>query len=227
MAYLSFVSDDDLISHVKEVLTKVQTAEATAEQKLYNNIIDPFSALFDAMNQNITLEEWLGQEKTRQVQKTLQNALGDFHQKVLGSIAGWVDAGRGGSFDIKNDNLKIIAEVKNKHNTMNSSSSEATYQKLVNHLRYAEKGYVAYVVFIVPRSWRPLDTPWSPNLQISKLRDDIRQIDGASFYELASGERHALRSLYATLPQVIRDISGRPTGHSEPFVKLFDQVYSK
>ena len=125
MPLLPFISDKDLIKYTKEVLDKTGIAEVEAENKLYSNVIDPFSALFDAMRHNMTLDEWLVQEKARQIQKTLENAVGYFHQKVLGSMAGWENAGLGGSYDVKNSDKKIIAEIK--INLPRPRSSEARY----------------------------------------------------------------------------------------------------
>ncbi|MFO0862566.1 MAG: Eco47II family restriction endonuclease [Candidatus Saccharibacteria bacterium] len=223
---LPFITDELLNKYTKEVLDKAHTAEADAEAKLYSNVIDPFSAVFAATLHDMTLEEWLVQEKSRQIQKTLENALGDFHQKVLGSMPGWENAGKGGSYDIKNETKKIIAEIKNKHNTMNSSSAEAVYQKLAGHLRFSEKDFTAYLVFIIPKPSARYDKEWSPNQRTMTLRDDIRKIDGASFYDLASGNENALKMLYDVLPSVISNIMGT----SEPKVKAtsaFDQLFKR
>lgn len=39
------------------------------EDNIFNNIIDPFSAVFDSQRQGIVPSEWLQQEKARQIQK--------------------------------------------------------------------------------------------------------------------------------------------------------------
>lgn len=57
MAYLSWITDDDLKSCVHEVLTKGMTGIAQAEKSFYRNGVDPFSAVFDAACQGITLEQ--------------------------------------------------------------------------------------------------------------------------------------------------------------------------
>lgn len=229
MPLLPYISDDDLVKYTREVLNKAGMAEVEASNKLYSNVIDPFSAVFDSMRHNFTLDEWLVQEKSRQIQKTLQNAVGEFHQNILGSVEGWQNSGRGGSYDIINNNKKIIAEIKNKHNTMNSSSAEAVYSKLTNHLRFGEKGYIAYVVFIIPKNPKPLNTRWSPNKITMSLREDIRRIDGASFYELATGYNNALKMLYEALPKAVSMvINGSPDKikSSRLYEDLISRAYS-
>jgi len=115
--FLSFISNEDLYNHVRVVLETTQQASDLAEENLYSNVVDPFSALFDALRQKITLVGWASQEKTRQIQKTMQNALGEFHQAVLGSMDGWENLPVGHVIDVRNTKKKIIAEIKNKHNT--------------------------------------------------------------------------------------------------------------
>lgn len=229
MPLLPFISDKTLVKFTKEVLDKAGVAEVEAENKLYSNVIDPFSALFDAIRHNLTLDEWLIQEKSRQIQKTLQNAVGEFHQNILGSMVGWENGGRGGSYDVKNPEKKIIAEIKNKHNTMNSSMAKAVYDNLAGHLQYSEKGYTAYVVYIVPKNPKSLNTRWSPNQRTIALREDIRRIDGLSFYKLATDYPNALHMLYQSLPEAVSMIiNGSPdkVKNSRLFDDLFGRAYN-
>lgn len=85
---LPFISNKDLYEQVAVVLRVAEKATIGAEQKLYKNVIDPFSALFDASYQGISFDQWLKQEQSRQIQKTFQNAIGTFHQAILGSMPG-------------------------------------------------------------------------------------------------------------------------------------------
>jgi H+/gluconate symporter-like permease len=86
MPYLKFISDKDLIIAVGKVVSVIESAEHDAVTNLHKNVVDPFSALFHGVTHAITYTEWIEQEKARQSQKTMQNAIGDFHQNILGSI---------------------------------------------------------------------------------------------------------------------------------------------
>ena len=57
-----------------------------------------------------------------------------FQQSLLGCINGINDLGVGQGCDISNTAGTIFAEVKNKHNTMNSASAGKTYIKMQNQL---------------------------------------------------------------------------------------------
>ena len=129
MAYLTWIKDDSLKNCVGEVLTKGLAGIKKSENEFYKNGVDPFSALFDAACQNVTLAQWSNFERKRQAQKTLQNALGNFHQKLLSQLIGW-EIPALGFIDLVSDKTKIVAEVKNKHNTVKKSELKSVYDEL-------------------------------------------------------------------------------------------------
>lgn len=228
---LPFIKDKDLIQHVETVLKVAKNATNNAEKKMYSNVIDPFSALFDASNQGISLSEWMRQEKSRQIQKTLQNAIGDFHQNILGSMSGWVNLRTGSVSDLSNKSKKIIAEVKNKYNTTKGNHKVAIYDDFKKMLARDYTGYIAYYVEIIPQGRRVYDKPFTPSDNRKKKRrpknKDIRIIDGKSFYSLASGHQDALKELYLILPSVIGKILGKKISEAKAkeFLVIFEKAY--
>jgi len=227
---LSFISDDDLYKHTRQLVKAAQEAANRVEDDPYRNVIDPFSAVVDAARQRISIAAWMNQEKARQTQKGFQNALGDFHQDVVGSMPGWENAGRGGSFDVRNAKKKVIAEIKNKYNTMNARSALSVYDSLARHLDYGDPGFKAYVVDIIPKDPRPYDRPFTPSERgiRRQTRANLTQMDGKSFYKLASGETDALLKLYQAMPTVLSDIfKTDPKELTDPddFMDLFTRAY--
>lgn len=229
---LPFIGDEDLYKHVETVLNVAKTASEETEKKLYKNVIDPFSALFDASCQGLYFDQWIKQEKSRQTQKTLQNAIGDFHQNMLGSISGWENLGSGNVADLINRDKKIIAEIKNKFNTTKGNHKTAIYEDFKNLLAGDYAGYTCYYVEIIPQAKKEYDKPFCPSDNRKGKRKStnqkIRVIDGKSFYFLASGERNALEQLYLILPKVIGDILGDNEYIAEissEFQKLFYKAY--
>lgn len=227
---LPYISDDLLLEYVKEVLDAAKVADTNKD--IHRNVIDPFSALFDAMRQDIPLDKWLAQEKMRQTQKSLQNALGDFHHKVIGHMPGWEYLVTGGGYDVKCVSKKTIAEIKNKFNTMNSGKSLEVYDTLSRFLDYnpTHRKFTAYVVHIVPRNPNGYDEPFAPSERGTprKRREDIRVIDGRSFYEKATGDANALHDLYNKLPDILAKITGshpEKISNSQAFKKLFERAY--
>ncbi|MFH0840967.1 MAG: Eco47II family restriction endonuclease [bacterium] len=208
MPYLKFISDKNLILAVDRVVKIIETAEREADNSLHKNVLDPFSALFHGVTHVITYKEWIEQEKARQSQKTMQNAIGDFHQEILGSIPGWVNLGVGGGLDVVNKKTKIIAEIKNKFNTTKGNHRVEIYDAIKLKLKTKEyEKFIGYYVEIIPQGKHKYDKPFVPPDSKTKKRrptnKNIRIIDGISFYELATGRKHALEELFQAISHIL------------------------
>jgi hypothetical protein len=208
MAYLKFISDKDLCLAVAIVVNVIETAKNDAQIKLHKNVVDPFSALFHGITQSISYQEWIKQEKARQAQKTMQNAIGDFHQNILGAITEWENLGFGGGLDVISDKKRILAEVKNKYNTTKGNHKVEIYDSITMKQKLAQyKNYIGYYVEIIPQGKKKYDVPFTPSDNKTNkrrpTRKNIRKIDGVSFYTLATGRQNALQELFEVLPQVI------------------------
>ena len=122
---LGFISDVDIYNHVKA--TVLQYRRSINLKEFNKNIIDPIKLTFDSKIYGQTMAQTIESECIRQIDKTNNNRIGYFHQylfKLAGN--GWEVPANGdkGGFDVLNDQLHIYVEMKNKHNTMNSSSSQ-------------------------------------------------------------------------------------------------------
>jgi hypothetical protein len=209
MPYLSWITDQNLIECVEGVLTKGLEGISKAENDFSRNGIDPFSALFDATCQQVSLDEWPDLERRRQAQKTLQNALGKFHQSLLGRIGDWTIPEEG-FIDLVSIQNKVVVEVKNKHNTVKKSDLKSVYDELeqaVMHKTTTYKGYTAYYVTIIPGNDKRFNKPFTPSNNETETRKSsnelIREIDGYSFYALVTGRDDALLELYQVIPTII------------------------
>ncbi|MFA6551822.1 MAG: Eco47II family restriction endonuclease [Patescibacteria group bacterium] len=210
MPYLKFITDKQLISAVGKVVKIIETAEHEADNNLHKNVIDPFSALFHGATHAITYKEWIEQEKARQSQKTMQNAIGDFHQEILGAIPGWSNLGTGGGLDVVNLKMKIIAEVKNKFNTTKGNHRVEVYDAIKSKLKtetYAN--FTGYFVEVIPQGKKTYNKPFVPPDNKTKRRRPsnkyIRIIDGKSFYTLAAGRKYALKELFEAVSHILVD----------------------
>lgn len=216
MALLPFIADQDLELAVKHLLLIADSALQEAEKEFNKNVIDPFAAMFEMAGFKIDEETWRANEKTRKAQKSLQNHVGAFHQKILGQIAGWRDLGTGGILDLESTERKIIAEIKNKYNTISGGKLKDLYaelESLVMPKTSLYKGFTAYYVEIIPKAPERYDKPFTPSDKSMGSRKSenelIRKIDGYSFYGIVTGIDNALAMLFNALPEVIRK-----TGHS-------------
>lgn len=201
MSYLSFINDEHFLNCIQEVLDTYIRCKSEALKKFNKNKVDVIKFCFDMNVYNNDFYTCSKLEILRQSDKTISNAIGYFHQHMLGGIDGFQDMGVGGGCDIRNLDNTIFAEVKNKHNTMNSSSGEATYQKLQT---YAENypNSTCYLVEIIAKESQ--DIQWNGSLNGEYYNHPrVRKISADKFYELATGNKNAFKEICYVLPVAI------------------------
>lgn len=203
--YVSFISDENFERCVSNLYDSYVAAhQAIDESKIYNNVLDVIKLTFDKHFKNVTDEDLLKSEVARQIDKSITNAIGTFHEEMLGSIEGYIRGNLEG-WDIKSEtNNSLFADIKNKHNTMNSSSTESLYQKLQ---RYAEANPEAKCYWVQIISTKSFDEQWKASFSGRRYNHPrVRRISGDKFYELLSGVDNALYEIYKALPTVISSV---------------------
>ncbi len=229
-SWLPFLPNAALCAAVRDLQKVANSARHKAVQDSGRNVIDPFTALFQMQLLQIKPEDWPMIEQNRQIEKSLQNEIGNFHQKILGSLPGWQNLHIGAVVDLVCHERRIVAEVKNKHNTLKASDQAGLYDKLHDLVRkkgqeYA--GYTAYYVEIIPKKPERYDLPFTPSDNTTGTRKPedalIRRIDGASFYALATGHDHALRQLFHALPHAFAALN---LANTSTLPTLLDGYYS-
>lgn len=237
---LEYISDENLFIEVERLLRKAKKKIEEAEKNFHKNVIDPFGALFEAPGFS-SHQEWYNSELARQCQKTIQNHVGTFHQKILGHVDGWQDMGVGGIVDLLNEDRTIIAEVKNKYSTVTGGDLADKYKgldELVSPKHSRFKGYCAYFVNIIPRKPVRSDIPFTPSNKgsgtLCASNPNIRIIDGASFYQLVTGRSDALKELHTALPYAIEYVLNERLGQKDfsipdkdSFIKYFGLAYGQ
>lgn len=209
MSYgLSFIDDDDLFGHVKNTADKYRFQIDL--RKLNDNLIDPIKLTFDAgiyqkSFDNGALENVLKNEILRQLDKSNTNHIGYFHQNIfryIGRQDGWTVPTRG--FDVENPRQKIFVEMKNKHNTMNSSSSAKTYMRMQNKVLQDSENQ-CFLVEAIAKNQQ--NSAWVCRIDGETMKHEhIRRVSLDKFYEIVTGETTAFAQLCSVLPQVITDV---------------------
>jgi hypothetical protein len=214
MSILKWISDKDYEAAVFSLLEIASDAKKNATKDFNKNVIDPFSAMFEIAGFEFDHKAWLINETARQAQKTLNTHIGSFHQTILGHCKSWDNLKVGNVIDLVCSDKKIIAEVKNKHNTVTKGQLAGLYYSLddlVSRKTSIYRGYTAYYVTIVPKKAIRFDKEFTPSDKESGKRcatnSKIREIDGASFYSIVTGEKNALENLFDTLPLLIEKCS--------------------
>lgn len=206
MAILTFMSDEHLLNCISDLYKAYMRDRRDLDLKdLYKNKLDPIKSYFDMEFNEINLEEFIDIEAKRKADKNINNHIGDFHQNLLDGLDGF-QAPQQTGYDVKKLDNTIFGELKNKHNTMNSSSTESTFQKLK---RYADEypQSTCYLIEVVANQSQNI--LWSTTCSGTYYSHPrIRRISIDKFYELATGIPNAFKELcYAiriVTPNVIK-----------------------
>lgn len=226
---MNYLKKDENIEGL--ILTLIENFKVKAFKKdIHENILDPFSSMIEASINELNFEGWIKAEKTRQHQKTLQNTIGNLHQKLLANIEGVDDLGVGEILDIVCHDKKIIAEIKNKHNTTKGNHKKEIYDDIASLLKTEKyKGYTGFYVEIIPSKPVLFNVSFTPPDNVTKTnkprRKDIRKIDGKSFYTLLTGDENAIFKMYKTVSKILVDKYNLKT--SEQFMDLLYMTYGK
>lgn len=247
MPYVNFVSDEFLIETIQATIKKIKRKIGEVNKEFDASVIDPFSTLFEVSFLDIeSIDDWIEKEKYRQIQKIIPMQLGAMHQKILGEVEGWVDekVGSRSGVDVINRERKILAEIKNKYNTVKKSDEIHYFKALKNLVGFNHSIYpdfLAYYVTIIPENPNRFNLPFTPsdkdiadqlegNKKAKKKVAEhprIKIIDGASFYHLVTGEENALQNLILAMSNIIRDEfeSDYSEDKSDFVMKLFSDAF--
>lgn len=208
MGRLSWIADEDLERAVSVLQEQAENSYAEAGRRMVRNVVDPFSAAVIASTiRPNSVAELVNLHKISSALRGMSNALGYFHQSVLGSVEGWRNHDTG--YDLEHLGRKIIAEIKNKHNTLSGSKIPGVVQDLEKWVQAKGRDWMAYLVMVVPR--RPERYEKQPSKR-------VYEIDGASFYEMATGSETALQDLFQVSMEIL-DLSPSFTNYCREVFK--------
>lgn len=198
---LGFISDAEIFQHVKNTVMKYRFKINLTD--FNSNLIDPIKLTFDAKVYKKDIEDVLESEIIRQLDKSNTNHIGYFHQNIFKFIGDdWTVPDNG--YDIINKKKKIYVEMKNKHNTMNSSSSQKTYMRMQNTLIDSPDATCMLVEVIASNSQ---NITWYTSLDGHRISHErIRRVSIDKFYEIVTEEKHSFKKLCLVLPSIIEDV---------------------
>ena len=204
MAYVSFVSDEHLMKCIEKLYEAYEKAKNNYDIKdFYHNQIDPFKLMFDMKFFDMTPEEKIKAEINRKIDKTISNAIGEFHENVLGGIKGYKNHPVGAGYDVTDDKLeKLFADIKNKHNTVKGKNLRDLYAELESYIK-DKKDAKAYWVQIIS-SGSSFNTQWTIPSH-NKNNSNVYKISADKFYEVLTGDENAFFELCNALPKAVDD----------------------
>ncbi len=202
---LGYISDDLIKKHVLETVKKYRFS---VNLKDFNkNLIDPIKLTFDSKIYGKTIAQIIDSEVLRQIDKSNTNHIGYFHQNIFKYIGeGWEVPKSG--YDIVNEEKKIYVEIKNKHNTMNSSSSQKTYMRMQNTL-LKNPDATCMLVEVIAKDSRNI--VWKNRIDGESISNGkIRKVSMDKFYAIVTGDNLAFKKLCEQIPKIIVDTLESP-----------------
>jgi len=201
--YVNFISDDHLLKCIGNLhKAYLRSKNNITKKNFYSNKVDTIKLTFDSTFNDIEEESLIQSEILRQIDKSINNSIGIFHEQILGGISGY-EVGKLSGFDIKAKDDSLFADIKNKHNTLNSSSAESLFQKLKTYADTYKKANCYWVQILAKGSFKEL---WKGEINGKEYNHSrVFKISGDQFYYLISGEENALLQLYKALPKAINE----------------------
>ena len=220
---LNFIDREDFKKHVSNTIqTYDDTLKSINLQSFNSNIIDPIKLTFDSKVYRKTIEEVIDNELVRQRDKTNTNAIGYFHQNLFKYIANCEVPNVG--FDViytRTNGSKVYVEMKNKHNTMNSSAAQKTFLKMTTQL-LNDDNCDCYLVEIIAK--KSQNIIWNVSLDYERVSNEhIKRVSIDKFYEEVTGDKDAFYKICKQLPIIIDEI----IAENDEFVVEDDTVISE
>lgn len=212
---LDFITEENFKKHVEETILKYESNLQPFDLKRLNkNVLDPIKLIFDKHVYRMDWEEIIKNEIMRQKDKTNNNDVGYFQQKIFKYMKNCTVPETYWDVIVRSDNgfwidgntkvSTIYAEVKNKHNTMNSASGQNTYIKMQNQILEDDDCACCLVQAITKSSHNKI---WQATVNRKKIsHKHIRKVSMDCFYEIVTGDPKAFYKMCMVLPQVIDEV---------------------
>lgn len=212
---LAFIDRNDFKKHVSDTIkTYDNTLKGIDLHSFNSNIIDPIKLTFDSKVYRKTIEEVIENELVRQRDKTNTNAIGYFHQNLFKYIDNCEVPNVG--FDViytRSNGSRVYVEMKNKHNTMNSSAAQKTFLKMTTQI-LSDDNCDCYLVEIIAK--RSQNIVWNVSLDYERVSNEhIKRVSIDKFYEEVTGDKDAFYKICKQLPIIIDEINKKIISENE------------
>ncbi len=235
MPRLSFISDENLKKHIQLTIQHYGEKLDPYDIKKFNsNIIDPIKLIFDKTVYRYSWEEIIKNEISRQRDKSNNNDIGYFHQRIFQYMADCSVPAAG--WDViyrpeqrialpNDDNVKtVFVEMKNKHNTMNSASGAKTYLSMQSQL-LADDDCACFLVEVIAKHSQNIIWEISVDGKKQKHRR-IRRVSIDDFYRIVTGQSDAFFHMCMVLPGLIEEVVNNACAAAVPNDTVLEELNS-
>lgn len=236
---IDFITEKDFTDHVKATIQKYGDKLESFDLERFNrNIVDPIKLIFDKTVYRASWEETISNEIFRQRDKSNNNDIGYFHQRIFSYIKNChvPENGKEGGWDVIYANPqgitlsdgsmvhRVYVEMKNKHNTMNSASAGKTFIKMQSQL-LKDDDCACFLVEAIAKSSQNIK--WETTVDGTKVSHKlIRRVSMDQFYALVTGQEDAFYQICMALPETIRKVVESEGEQLVPHDVVYDQLVS-
>lgn len=230
---LDFISEQDFRNHVQNTIQHYGEKLAPYDLRRFNsNIVDPIKLIFDKTVYQYSWDEIIKNEIFRQRDKSNNNDIGYFHQRIFQYMndctvpqTGWdVILSRDSRIEIPEcGSVKTVyVEMKNKHNTMNSASSAKTYIKMQGQL-LSDDDCACFLVEAIAK--KSQNIAWSVSVDGTRQKHRrIRRVSMDEFYKTVTGQADAFYRMCMVLPSVIQDVVATSNSIAIPHDTVLEEL---
>ena len=199
--YLNFISDEHFLNCIANLHSAYIKAKNNISKKsFYSNKVDTIKLTFDSKFNDIDEEKLIEAEILRQIDKSINNSIGTFHEQILGGIDGF-EVGKLSGFDIKAKDESLFAVFGNSEIPKNIS--DAIFDKLANTALIFSKAKFYYVLL---DDFSEINEKWiigNEEYRVSQKR--VFKISIKEFYNEITLQTDAFQQLQSNLTIVIDD----------------------
>lgn len=199
--YVDFISDEHLLYCIANLHKSYLKAKKNISKKnFYSNKVDTIKLTFDSKFNDINQEILIQAEILRQIDKSINNSIGTFHEQILGGIKGF-QIGNLSGYDIKANDRTLFAILN--FESLSQNIEEGIFEKLCNDAKFNKIACYYYVDFSSKNN--SIEKWVIENEESSESHKRVFKTSGDKFYQLLTGNKAALSSLQSKLPSVIGD----------------------
>jgi hypothetical protein len=199
--YVDFISDEHLLKCIENLHKAYLKAKRNIDKKsFYSNKVDTIKLSFDSSFNKINEEQLIQAEVLRQIDKSINNSIGTFHEQILGGIKGF-EVGNLSGFDIKAKDDTLFAIFGNSNITKNISDS--VFEKLANTTKIFLSAKFYYVLL---DDLSETNEKWiigHEEFSVSQKR--VFKISLKEFYDKITFKKDTLYQLQHNFPFAVED----------------------
>lgn len=234
---LTFISEEEFTEHVRATIQKYGDKLESFDLERFNkNLVDPVKLIFDKIVYRATWEETISNEIFRQRDKSNNNDIGYFHQRIFQYVKNCrvPPNGEEGGWDVIFRNPEgiqlpdgsvvhtVYVEMKNKHNTMNSAAAGKTFIKMQSQLLNDDDCACFLVEAIAKKSQ---NIKWETTVDKKKVGHRlIRRVSLDQFYALVTGQPDAFYQICMVLPEVIERVVENKNANLIPNDTVYEEL---